>query len=52
VSIVTHRPRSADHYKRLIRHLPGLHHVTVEVYLCDGPPCDVHGTAPEAMASD
>lgn len=45
VSLVTHRPRSADHYKGLISHLPGLHHVTIEVHLCDDPPCEVHGLA-------
>jgi len=46
VSIVTHHPRSADHYKALIDDLPGLHHVTVEVHLCNEPPCGVHDTSP------
>jgi cation diffusion facilitator family transporter len=46
VSIVTHQPRSADHYKRLIVDIPGLHHVTVEVHLCDDPPCGVHDGSP------
>ena len=46
VSIVTHQPRSADHYKRLIADLPGLHHVTIEVHLCNDPPCGVHDNSP------
>lgn len=48
VSIVTHKPRSANHYKALVGHLPGLHHLNVEVHLCDGSPCDIHTPAPSA----
>lgn len=48
VSIVTHRPRSANHYKALIATVPELHHITVEVHLCDVEPCEIH--VPEAAA--
>lgn len=49
VTIVTHRPRSANDYKALIADIPGLHHVTVEVHLCDIRPCDLH--PPDATAT-
>lgn len=52
VSIVTHHPRSADHYKALINDLPGLHHVTVEVHLCNDPPCGVHDLSPSLATRD
>lgn len=43
VSIVTHRPRSAEHYKALIGHIPNLRHVTIEVNHCTGPEdCRLH----------
>lgn len=44
VSLVTHKPRTANHYKALVGHLPGLHHLNIEVHLCDGSPCDIHTT--------
>jgi cation diffusion facilitator family transporter len=34
VSLVTHRPRPADHYKTLLKGVAGLEHVTVEVNTC------------------
>lgn len=42
VTIVTHRPRSASHYKRQIEALPDLYHITIEVHMCDIEPCDIH----------
>ncbi|MCP5367225.1 MAG: CDF family Co(II)/Ni(II) efflux transporter DmeF [Hyphomicrobiales bacterium] len=39
VSVVTHRPRPPAHYKALLRRVPGLCHVTVEVEPCVGDPC-------------
>lgn len=42
VSVATHRPRSAEHYKALLADLPGLQHVTVEVFACLDEPCVVH----------
>ena len=39
VSVVTHFPKSAEHYKDLMRDHHDLAHVTVEVYRCDGSPC-------------
>jgi len=42
VTVVTHRPRSASHYKRQIEVLPDLYHITVEVHMCDIEPCDIH----------
>ncbi len=41
VTIVTHRPRSASHYKRQIEALPDLYHITVEVHIWDTEPHDV-----------
>lgn len=46
VTIVTHKPRTANHYKALVGTLPGLHHLNVEVHLCDDVPCDIHGFKP------
>ncbi|MBI1397403.1 MAG: CDF family Co(II)/Ni(II) efflux transporter DmeF [Betaproteobacteria bacterium] len=43
VSVVTHRPRSANDYKALLEDLTDLHHVTVEVHVCDQAPCVLHG---------
>lgn len=45
LSVVTHQPRSAEHYKALLAGLPELGHVTVEVFLCPDQPCGVHGHA-------
>lgn len=38
VSIVTHHPHPADHYKTLISNLTNLSHVTIEVNHCQNPP--------------
>ena len=43
LSVVTHQPRSAEHYKALLAGVAGLGHVTVEVFLCPDQPCGVHG---------
>lgn len=48
VSVVTHQPRTANHYKALLADVPDLHLVTVEVHHCDIDPCDVHPDAPSA----
>jgi len=34
LSVVTHRPRGADHYKALLKHVTQLSHLTVEVHPC------------------
>lgn len=39
VSVVTHYPRAAGHYKALLAGVPGLGHVTVEVIAEAGEPC-------------
>lgn len=39
VSVVTHFPKDASHYKALLRDHRDLVHVTVEVNRCDGEPC-------------
>jgi cation diffusion facilitator family transporter len=39
VSIVTHYPKSPDHYKKLLAEYDEIAHVTVEVNPCDGEPC-------------
>ncbi|MEW6595180.1 MAG: CDF family Co(II)/Ni(II) efflux transporter DmeF [Thermodesulfobacteriota bacterium] len=47
LSVVTHWPQPAAHYKQLLHGLPRLEHVTVEVNGCDSPPCIAitdHGT--------
>jgi len=36
VSLVSHRPEPVEHYKALLRDVPSLSHVTVEVYRCSG----------------
>jgi cation diffusion facilitator family transporter len=45
LSVVTHQPRSAEHYKNLLEGMKGLAHVTVEVFLCPDQPCGLHGAA-------
>jgi cation diffusion facilitator family transporter len=45
LSIVTHQPRSAEHYKALLADLPGLGHVSVEIFLCTDAPCGLHRRA-------
>lgn len=39
LSVVTHDPRSPEHYKRLLADYPDVEHVTVEVIACDGESC-------------
>ncbi|MBE9047618.1 CDF family Co(II)/Ni(II) efflux transporter DmeF [Pleurocapsales cyanobacterium LEGE 10410] len=39
ISLVTHYPRSPEHYKNLLRHIPSIVHVAVEVNPCEGEPC-------------
>jgi cation diffusion facilitator family transporter len=39
VSIVTHYPKSPDHYKRLLSGYDKIAHITVEVNPCDSEPC-------------
>jgi Co/Zn/Cd efflux system component len=39
VSVVTHHPRPADHYKECLRGLDGLDHITVEVNECREHDC-------------
>jgi cation diffusion facilitator family transporter len=34
VSVITHRPRNAAHYKALLADVPGLKHITIEVNNC------------------
>ena len=41
VSIVTHFPKSPDHYKKLLADYDEIAHVTVEVNPCDTEPCIV-----------
>ena len=40
-SIVTHYPKSPDHYKKLLADYDEIAHVTVEVNSCDSDPCMV-----------
>jgi cation diffusion facilitator family transporter len=39
VSVVTHRPREPEHYKRLLKDIPHLAHVLVEVNRCEDKSC-------------
>jgi cation diffusion facilitator family transporter len=39
ISVVTHYPRSPEHYKNLLQHIPSLAHVAIEVNPCEGEPC-------------
>ena len=41
VSIVTHFPKSPDHYKKLLEGYDEIAHVTVEVNSCESEPCVV-----------
>lgn len=38
-SIVTHYPRSPEHYKNLLQHIPSIAHAAIEVNPCEGEPC-------------
>jgi cation diffusion facilitator family transporter len=42
VSIVTHFPKSPDHYKKLLADYDEIAHVTVEVNPCESEPCIIH----------
>jgi cation diffusion facilitator family transporter len=39
VSLVTHHPQAPEYYKSLLKHIPSLSHVTVEVNHCQNEPC-------------
>jgi cation diffusion facilitator family transporter len=39
VSIVTHYPKAPDYYKRLLKPLADIAHLTIEVHTCDDKPC-------------
>jgi cation diffusion facilitator family transporter len=39
ISLVTHYPKSTEHYKELLRKFKKLSHITVEVNVCAGEPC-------------
>lgn len=39
VAVVTHWPRTPEHYKKLLNTVPHLSHVTMEVNVCNTPPC-------------
>jgi cation diffusion facilitator family transporter len=45
ISLVTHYPQTSEYYKSLLKDIPSLAHVSVEVNHCDGEPClDIHRT--------
>jgi cation diffusion facilitator family transporter len=39
ISLVTHYPQAPEYYKNLLKNIPSLSHVVVEVYPCVGQPC-------------
>lgn len=39
VSIVTHFPKSPEHYKGLLQDIHGLEHISIEINHCHGKPC-------------
>ncbi|MBF2085920.1 CDF family Co(II)/Ni(II) efflux transporter DmeF [Thermoleptolyngbya sp. C42_A2020_037] len=39
VALVTHDPQPPEHYKNLLKHIPALSHVIVEVNPCQGEDC-------------
>jgi Co/Zn/Cd efflux system component len=39
ISLITHFPRSPEHYKNLLSGISSLTHVLVEVNQCQGEPC-------------
>lgn len=39
ISLVTHYPQPPEYYKNLLKHIPSLVHVSVEVNSCQGEPC-------------
>jgi cation diffusion facilitator family transporter len=45
ISLVTHYPQTSEYYKNLLKDIPSLAHVSVEVNHCHGEPCvDIHRT--------
>jgi cation diffusion facilitator family transporter len=43
ISLVTHYPQTPEYYKNLLKDIPSLAHVAVEVNHCQGEPCvDIH----------
>lgn len=45
ISLVTHYPQQPQYYKNLLRHIPSLSHVLIEVNHCHREPClDLHRT--------
>lgn len=41
VSLVTHFPKPIEHYRKLLKNIPNLSHITVEVNQCISEPCIV-----------
>jgi len=39
ISLVTHQPNSAEHYKALLKNFHALSHITIEVNICPGDTC-------------
>ncbi len=39
VSVVSHYPQPPEHYKLLLRDIPNLAHISVEVHACSSEPC-------------
>lgn len=39
ISLVTHYPQSAEHYKELLKDFKDLEHITIEVNVCKTKPC-------------
>ncbi|WP_017295624.1 CDF family Co(II)/Ni(II) efflux transporter DmeF [Geminocystis herdmanii] len=39
ISVVTHYPQPPEYYKQLLRYIPNLTHILIEVNRCDGEPC-------------
>ena len=39
ISLVTHDPKPPEHYKKLLKNIDGLSHISVEVNPCAGEPC-------------
>ncbi|MCU7798032.1 MAG: hypothetical protein KZQ75_12965 [Candidatus Thiodiazotropha sp. (ex Myrtea spinifera)] len=39
IALVTHHPKSAEHYRRLLNDFHRLSHITIEVNACEGAPC-------------
>jgi cation diffusion facilitator family transporter len=48
ISVVTHYPRPAAHYRHLLVGLPGLAHVTIEVNVCEDEEC-MPETKPQSL---